>query len=197
MDTNGYIVFDEFTKDAIIIDPGAEENKFIDFIENEGLKPYAVILTHAHFDHIGAVSEIKRHFNIPLMICSGEEQVLENKNINMSAIYSEPIELKADRIFKDGEYISLGSLLFKVIITPGHTPGGGCFYFEEEKVLFSGDTLFCMSIGRSDFLLGSESDLINSIKNKLMILPDDVEVFSGHGPKTSIGYERKNNFFVR
>ena len=87
--------------------------------------------------------------------------------------------------------------MFKVIITPGHTPGGGCFYFEKEKVLFSGDTLFYMSVGRSDFLLGSESDLINSIKNKLMILPDDVEVFSGHGPKTSIGYERKNNFFIR
>jgi len=197
MDTNGYIVFDEITKDTVIIDPGAEGNKFIDFIENEGLKPHAVILTHAHFDHIGAVSEIKKHFNIPLMVCLGEEQVLENKNINMSSVYSEPIELKADRIFNDGENISLGSLLFKVIITPGHTPGGGCFYFEKEKVLFSGDTLFYMSVGRSDFLLGSESDLINSIKNKLIILPDDVEVFSGHGPKTSIGYERKNNFFIR
>lgn len=197
METNAYVVSDEETLEAIIIDPGAEAEKIIEFIEAENLKVNAIVLTHAHFDHIGAVKALKEKYNVKVMLCRGEEVIIENGRYNLSYGFGDIIELKADHIFEDGEIYKFGNLQFKVFITPGHTPGGGCYYFENEGVLFSGDTLFQMSVGRSDFILGDGKALIKSIKEKLMTLPDEVIVFTGHGERTTVGFERKNNFFIR
>lgn len=196
METNGYVVFDENTLDGIVIDPGSDGNKFLEFIEAEKINLKYIVLTHAHFDHIGGVDEIKRNTGADIMLCKGEEVIAENCRYNLSAFHAPSVTVYADRILSDGEIVDFGKLSFKVFITPGHTPGGGCFYFEKERVLFTGDTLFFGSVGRTDFELGSMESLIASIKKKILVLPDEVIVYCGHGPKTSIGFEKKNNPFI-
>ena len=193
METNGYIIFDEKTLDGIVIDPGDSSELFIEFIEKEKINIKYIALTHSHFDHIGAVSEMKSIAGAEVIMCEGEEIISENSINNLSAMYDYPYTVKADRLLYDGELISFGNIAAKVIKTPGHTPGGCCYYFEKEKVLFSGDTLFYGSVGRTDFPNGSFSELIDGIKKKLMVLPDDTVVYCGHGPKTQIGFDRKNN----
>ena len=115
---------------------------------------------------------------------------------NLSSRFTEPITVEYDRVLQDGEKFAFGNLEFETIITPGHTPGCGCFYFEREGVLFSGDTLFYMSYGRTDFPMGSSVQITKSIKEKLFVLPDYVKVYSGHGQPTEIGFEKKNNMYI-
>ncbi len=197
MQENTYFVIEEETKNAIVIDPGAEAEKLINVAEKNKLNLKYIVLTHAHFDHIGACQQIKEKFNIPIIAGEGEDILLENGKNNLSSVYGETIELKADKFLKDGEILKFGeSLEFKTIQTTGHTPGGICLYFENEKVLFSGDTLFYGSIGRTDFPYGNTKDLINSL-NKLKNLPDETVVFSGHGNKTTIGTEKNINIYMQ
>lgn len=196
LETNGYIVFDEKTLDGIVIDPGDSAEFFIEFIQKENVNIKYIALTHSHFDHIGGVEEIKAETGAEIVFCEGEEVIAENPTNNLSALYDTPYNIKADKLLKDGEVITFGNLSAKVIKTPGHTPGGCCYYFENEGVLFSGDTLFYGSVGRTDFPSGSFSDLIDGIKNKLMCLPDDTIVYCGHGPKTQIGFEKQNNPYI-
>ena len=196
METNGYIIFDEKTLDGIVVDPGDSEELFIEFIQKENINIKYIALTHTHFDHIAGVDGLKKATGADVIICDGEEIISENPTFNLSGVYDIPITLKADKILKDGENIEFGNLSAKVLKTPGHTPGGCCYYFENEGVLFSGDTLFYGSIGRTDFPNGSFSDLINGIKEKLMVLPDDTVVYCGHGPKTQIGFEKENNPYI-
>ncbi len=196
MGENCYFVIDENTNEAIVIDCGAMAEKLCKFIDGENIKLKAICLTHAHFDHAGAVSEVKKHTGAPVIICEGEEVVANSPEYNLSAVFGAPFTVPYDRVMRDGEKFSFGSLEFKVISTPGHTAGGGCFYFEREGVLFSGDTLFFMSVGRTDFPSGSASALTESIKKKLFVLPDDTAVYTGHGQQTAIGFEKENNGFI-
>jgi len=196
METNAYVVFDEKTFDGIVIDPGDDAESFIEFIESENIKIKYIALTHSHFDHIGAVDDLRKYTGAKVIVCEGEEEISEDPFKNLSSSFGNISTVKTDNILNDGECFSFGNITAKVIKTPGHTPGGCCFYFENEKILFSGDTLFYGSIGRTDFPGGSYSDLIDSVRNKLMLLPDDVVVYCGHGPKTSIGFERENNPYV-
>lgn len=196
MEENCYIVGDEDTKEGIIIDPGAEGDSILEFVEKEGINIKAIVLTHSHFDHIGAVNQIKNKLCVDVLCSAEEKQVAESAIYNLSANFGMPFSIKIDKTLVDGEEYSFGSLKFKTILTPGHTIGGACFYFENEGVLFSGDTLFRMSVGRSDFPLGDGEELINSIKNKLFELPDYVQVFPGHGDVTTIGYEKEYNMYV-
>lgn len=196
MGENCYFVIDENTNEAIVIDPGAMGEKLCSVTDKEKLKITAICLTHAHFDHAGAVKELKEHTKAPVLICEGEEVVANSPVYNLSQMFGNSFTVPFDRVLKDGEEFSFGSITFKAISTPGHTPGGGCFYFEKEGVLFSGDTLFLMSVGRTDFPGGNSNTLVESIKNKLFNLPDSTEVCPGHGQSTTIGYEKENNGFV-
>ena len=152
--------------------------------------PKAILLTHGHFDHIGAVNQLKERYNIPVIVGAKEEKVLTDSRMNLSSMFGEPVKVNGDKFLEDGENFQVAGFDIQYILTPGHTPGSGCFYIEEEQVLFSGDTLFQASRGRTDFPGGSESDIIKSIKNKLLVLPGETEVYPGHMNITNIDREK-------
>lgn len=196
MEENCYFVIDENTNEAIVIDPGSQPTKLCQIVNNERLNIKAICLTHCHYDHIAAVSELKEHTNAPVIIGENEETTASSKTYNLSQLFGNPMVLEYDTVMKDGEKFCFGDLEFKVISTPGHTMGGCCYYFEKEGVLFSGDTLFYMSVGRTDFPGGDSTALVSSIKDKLFTLPDDTVVYCGHGNQTSIGFEKENNMVL-
>lgn len=199
---NTYVVWDDATLEAAIIDCGAlfpgEKERIAAFIEDNRLTVTCLLNTHLHLDHsFGNVWAAER-YAAPLMAHLGDEEL--GMQIGAQAQrFGLPIEVKAKKIdtyLADGDVVRIGDHRLQVIHTPGHTPGGVCFYSTESKVLFSGDTLFEGSIGRTDLDGGSYGALIGAVKNRLMTLPDDTVVNCGHGPSTSIGFERKNNPFL-
>ena len=200
--TNCYFAINEATKETLIIDPGAEAKRLYDKLKENSLKPVAILITHGHFDHAGAVEELKEFCasdgnDVISYAYFEEERVLKEPALNLSrAMEGAPKSYEADNYVKDGDEIKLAGFSIKVIFTPGHTPGGCSFYMPDEGVLFSGDTLFCGSVGRSDFPEGSASTLIRSIKEKLLVLPDDTLVCPGHDSDTSIGDEKRYNPFL-
>ncbi len=194
--TNCYFLINEDTKEVLIVDPADRAQKIIEWINSEGLKPTAILLTHGHFDHIMGVAGVKKEYNIPIYASKDEVEVLADPQINVSTMMGAYLSMKADKLFSDGDVLELAGMKLKVISTPGHTIGSVCFYMEEEKVLISGDTLFEASVGRSDFPTGSSRQLIESIKTRLFVLPDDTDVFPGHGGTTSIAYEKAHNPFI-
>lgn len=192
---NCYIVIDEETKACIAVDVGAEPYKIISFIEEEKLDLKAIILTHGHYDHIGGCLEVKDKFKAPIICGENEVDFLKNADANLAKMFGDDLVVRADESLKDNEEYKFGALSFRVIETPGHTPGGICLYFEKEGVLFSGDTLFFCSVGRTDFYMGNTNQLLNSLK-RLAGLDDGVIVYPGHGQQTSIGFEKQNNPYV-
>lgn len=194
--TNCYIAYDEAAKQAIVIDPADDPTRLVRFMEEKGLSLQAVLLTHGHFDHIMGVKELQNRFLVPVYAGKKEEELLSNPEWNYSSGLSGGISLSVDKLVGDGEELTFGPLTCRVIETPGHTRGSVCYYFEAEKALFSGDTLFQETVGRCDLPTGNLHVLLESIQSKLMVLPDEVEVYPGHGDKTSIGYERRNNCYL-
>lgn len=194
--TNCYLAENTRTKEALIIDPGDSAGKIAQIIKNEEVTPVAVLLTHGHFDHAMAAEELAQEFQIPVYAHEKEQETLETPRINLSGMIGQSLAFHADRYVRDGEELNLAGFRIQVLHTPGHTLGGVCYYLESEKTLFSGDTLFCQSVGRTDFPTGSASTLIRSIKEKLMPLPDDTTVYTGHEDMTTIGMERKYNPFI-
>lgn len=199
---NCYIVSDE-TREAVIIDCGAytqhEEQLISQYIENNHLKITHLLCTHAHFDHIFGNSFITQTYQVAPECHPADEQLhmglADQMRMFMGQNYTKEVP-KLGNFLKEGEQISFGNHKFTVIHTPGHTPGGVCFYCREEKVIFTGDSLFQMSIGRTDFPGGSYHDLIESLTKKIMILPDDVTVYPGHGDQTTIGHEKHGNPYL-
>lgn len=194
--TNCYIAMNEQNGEAIIIDPADRADKINSKLKEMGAKPVAILFTHGHFDHVLAANDLKKEHHIQIYANEKERETLENTQMNMSSMGNGQSSYQADVFVKDGQVLDLAGMTCKVIWTPGHTPGGTCYFFEEDKILFSGDTLFCRSVGRSDFPGGSMSELIRSIKEKLMILDDDVKVFPGHMGATTIKDERIYNPFI-
>ncbi|MBE5905514.1 MAG: MBL fold metallo-hydrolase [Lachnospiraceae bacterium] len=188
---NCYVVVNTATKEALIVDPGDWAEQISALLIEEEVTPVAILLTHGHFDHIGAVQSLREEYHIPVYADEKEEAVLSNTRLSMASF-----TLSADTYLQDGQELVLAGFAIKVIETPGHTPGGCCYYFPDHKVLFSGDTLFLESVGRTDFPGGSMSALIRAIKDKIFCLPDDVVVYPGHMEETSIGHEKQYNVFV-
>lgn len=190
--TNSYVLFDEKSGVAALFDAPAEAERILDFLKEKELTLKYIFLTHAHFDHIIALSELKAATNAQIVIHYDEERYLNDTSLNLSYISLPKVD--ADIKVSDGDVIEFCDTKIKVIHTPGHTMGGVCYLYDE--ILVSGDTLFCGSIGRYDFPMGDYAAEINSIKEKLMPLPDNVKVYPGHGPSTTIGNERKENPYL-
>ena len=194
--TNCYFAINDDTKEVLVIDPGASADQLAKKICQEKLTPIAILLTHGHFDHAMAAQEVAEQYGIKIYAHETEKETLETPQINLSGMIGRTLTFHADCYVKDGEILNLAGFEIRVLHTPGHTQGGVCYYIEEEKALFAGDTLFCQSVGRTDFPTGKSSTLIHSIQDKLMPLPDDTMVYTGHEDMTTIGMERKYNPFL-
>lgn len=197
--TNCYILTNEATGEALIVDPGGDGGRIAARLSEGGAKPVAILLTHGHCDHVDGIEELRAGFSheIPVFALDKEKQLLIDPNLNLSPMVGFGMKsYPADDFFTDGQVETLAGLTFKVIATPGHTEGGCCFYFEEAGILLSGDTLFDGSVGRTDFPGGSMSILSRSIKEKLFVLPVDVQVLPGHMDITTIGREKEYNPFL-
>lgn len=189
--TNCYIVQDEKSKETIVIDPGAEPEKIIDMLNILEAKLKYIYLTHCHADHIGAVSKLHETKGGKILIHRYEADNLHNNNVNLANyVCDKEILLEADSRIDDNDLIHIGKIEFRVIHTPGHTIGSTSLYCAEEKMLFSGDTLFRGTWGRTDVPTGDFSDVINSITQKLMTLPEETIVYTGHGKSTMIKEEK-------
>ncbi len=187
--TNCYIAYDDVVKEAFIVDPADSADEIQLKITELGVKPVAILLTHGHFDHIGAVDELRDKYKIKVYVYEDEKDVMTS-DANLASMIGKRMSVEADEYLRDLQTIIIGGEKIQVIHTPGHTKGSCCFYLPDEKVLFSGDTMFCQSFGRTDFPTGSMSQLISSIKNRLLKLDDDVKVYPGHNEETKIGFER-------
>ncbi|HDN79653.1 MAG: MBL fold metallo-hydrolase [Chloroflexi bacterium] len=195
LQTNCYIVADESTKEGIVIDPGGSPNDILKKIEEMKLKIIYVINTHGHFDHIMANKEVVKATGASLAIHPDDEPMLRKGGglILLGLIASSP---PPDVLLNEGDVITFGKSSLRVIHTPGHSPGSISLYSEADGILFCGDVLFNMGIGRSDFPGGNHKVLMESIRTKLLTLPDETIVYPGHGPPTSVGQEKLHNPFL-
>ncbi|SFG54108.1 MBL fold metallo-hydrolase [Oribacterium sp. WCC10] len=214
LETNVYFCFDTDTRECVIIDPADNADHIINIIDNElEVQPVVILLTHAHFDHMTAAGEVAKHYGIRIYVNALDSEFMADANRNLSNRFTFPVTYSRDDYdtFNDGDTLELIDREWKVLGTPGHTPGSTCFYIEDGlkyipngaseehvcPVLFSGDTLFRGSHGRTDFPGGSQRAISESIREKLLVLPEETSVFSGHGPQTSIGIEKRYNPVAR
>lgn len=192
---NCFVIGCEETGKGVIVDPGGDAHKIIAMVDGHKLEICAILNTHGHFDHVGANRAIVDRYKAPLMIHQADAGMLQRVK-EVSSRYGIPggVDSPApDSFLEDGQEIAIGNLKIKVLHTPGHTQGGCCLYLESEKRVITGDTLFEDSIGRTDLPGGNHEQLLSSIRTKLFTLADDVTVYPGHGPATTIGYEKQNN----
>lgn len=198
LQTNCYVAALE-NGTCLIFDPGGDAGKLISFIDENKYHPLAILLTHAHFDHIGALDEVREHFGIPVYLHEQEAGWLLDPSLNGSQFFQigSLMRMKpADHILTKEEQLQIGDFTFQLLETPGHSPGSVTYYFAQSSLAFSGDALFQGSIGRTDLPGGNHSQLIKSIHDKLLTLPEETLVLSGHGPATTIGDEMDTNPFL-
>ena len=199
---NTYVLSDE-TKECVIIDCGAyydeERDALINYISDHQLKPMHLLCTHGHFDHNFGIDTIYQHYGLKPEIAREDDFLISDLPSQFKAMVGAPLRREypeVGRFFDDNEVIRFGNHELKILKTPGHTPGGVVFYCEQEHAAFSGDTLFRMSVGRTDFAGGNYEDLMNSLKNVMAKLPAETTIYSGHGPKTTIGEELSYNPYL-
>ncbi|MEG0109212.1 MAG: MBL fold metallo-hydrolase [Lachnospiraceae bacterium] len=194
--TNCYLLEQEDRKELVIIDPGEAPDYLIGHIKSIGMVPVAIVLTHGHFDHIMGIEELVKEFQIPIYVNEVEQKLIADTTLNMSRDFGMNYTYTNGIGIPDGAVLNLAGYELQMIETPGHTIGSCCYYLEKEGILFSGDTLFHRSVGRSDFPTGSTAVLKESIRNKLLCLPDQTIVYPGHNRITTIGEERKSNHYI-
>ncbi|BAU23787.1 hydroxyacylglutathione hydrolase [Caldimicrobium thiodismutans] len=196
-----YLLYDENTREGVVIDPGDSDPRIIKSLSELNLKIKYILGTHGHPDHILGASFLRETLKAPFLLHKEDDKFFQDpENFFTFKVWGFPENPRADGIFEDGEILSFGDCNLKVIHTPGHSPGSVCFYEEKRGVLFSGDTLFVEAIGRADLPGGSYKLMMKSIKEKLLILPDETEVYPGHdyGPRpvSTIGHEKRFNPFI-
>lgn len=198
LQVNSYIVSDQ-DKRAVIIDPGEEGERLAAYLEEEELELQAIFVTHGHFDHIAAVDFLAARKKVPVYTHREEGRLMEDPALNLSEYFRFPaVQARADHFVQHGDRIRISEELdFQIIEVPGHSPISPCFYSDRLKCLFSGDTLFKQSVGRTDLYRGNSDDLLIHIRERLLALPEDTIVYPGHGLKTTIGKEKQENPYLQ
>lgn len=194
--TNVYLAVNTETKEAFLVDPADRADVIDRWIAQEGVKLTAILLTHGHYDHIGAVMELKKKYQVLVYAMEAEDVLLRDPALNLSGGFAAPITVKSDKLLKDQEEFEAAGLAVKAFHTPGHTRGGACYYLASERTLFSGDTIFCETIGRTDLPTGSYGELVRSVKNILAQLPDETDIYPGHEEATTVAHEKKYNPYI-
>ncbi len=194
--TNCYIVTNEETKECFAVDMAECPQEYVNYIKNNELEMKALFLTHGHFDHIMGIDDFLKAFPVPVYAGEDELPVIEDDRLNVSCMYGPKYAFHGAQPVRDGQVIECAGIEVDVLHTPGHTVGGCCYYLPKEHRLFSGDTLFCASIGRTDLPTGSSSQLVRSVQEKIMILPDDTKIYPGHMEETSVQFEKEHNPFI-
>jgi glyoxylase-like metal-dependent hydrolase (beta-lactamase superfamily II) len=194
--TNCYFLYREDAKECILIDPADQGQQIYNALSKNGFTIQAILLTHGHFDHIWGANEVRSLAGVKMYAYEQEKELLNSEKLNVSKGAGRPYTVEADVYLKDGETLTVADMTCKCIATPGHTAGSCCYYFEDAGILVSGDTLFQESVGRTDLPTGNMRTLMNSVKQKLFVLPEETKVYPGHGESTNIGYEKKYNPFI-
>lgn len=195
--TNCYIARKDGSSDCFLVDMADCPAGFAEHIKEEKLNVQAVLLTHGHFDHIMGLDRFLKEFPVPVYICEEEKNLIQDPQLNSSvSMLGQPYAFTKASYLRDGQKLEIAGMQIQVILTPGHTAGGCCYYLPGEHVLFSGDTLFRASVGRTDLPTGSGSQLAHSVRDRLFLLPDDTKVYPGHMEETTIQYEKTYNPFV-
>ena len=194
--TNCYFLYQEDTKTCIVVDPADQGHQIYNALTNHGFNIKAILLTHGHFDHIWGAAALKELADVKIYAYTEEKALLNSEKLNVSKGAGRPYTLDADVYLTDGEEVDVEGITCKCIATPGHTGGSCCYYFEKLGILVSGDTLFQQSVGRTDLPTGNMRTLVDSVKTKLFVLPEETKVYPGHGDSTTIGYEKKYNPFI-
>jgi glyoxylase-like metal-dependent hydrolase (beta-lactamase superfamily II) len=194
---NAYLLAHPPSRTAVFVDPGDEAERLISALETRGLSLAAIWLSHAHFDHVGAVAALKERYGAPVFLHPADDVLLEHASAS-AAQWGIPLRQppRADQTLEDGQVLTLGGLEAHCLFTPGHAPGHVAFYLPELSTVLAGDALFQGSIGRTDLPFGDHAQLISSIKTKLLTLPPETKVLPGHGPATTIGAEARSNPFL-